>query len=262
MQRLDSMKTKKRLNGFETNFSFRPVEADEPASAGREPGRRERNKQQSRERIIQAARELFSERGYDATHLREVAARAGMGLGTLFNYVSDKRDLVFFLFNQEMDALLVEQFAALPPEFSFEAKVLRITEAHYRAFAREPEIARIILSEVLFHAPGVHLERYYVLRERLVDGFTDLAAAAQVEGELTRDMEPAFIARAAYYVFAAAIRWWITQPSPKWRSGQHETERVLHLLMRGLAPEVGSQPGKTVRVRAGNRVAHKPESGA
>ena len=245
--------SKKSVGGFEPDFAFRPVEGSAPAAAERQPGLRERNKQQSRERIIRAARELFSERGYDATHLREVATRAGMGLGTLFNYVSDKRDLVFFLFNQEMDALLVEHFADLPPELSFEAKVLRITEAHYRAFAREPEIARIILSEVLFQSPGVHLERYYVLRERLVEGFAELAASAQAKGEISREVEPVFIARAAYYVFAAAVRWWITEPQPKWRNGQLETERVLHLLMRGMVPAASSRPGRNAKAPVSKR---------
>ena len=247
------MKNKKTVGSLGPDFTFRPVEGSASAAAKPEPGRRERNKQRSRELIIRAARELFSERGYDATHLREVAARAGMGLGTLFNYVSDKRDLVFFLFNQEMDALLVEQFATLPHELSFEAKVLRITEAHYRAFAQDPEIARIILSEVLFHAPGVHLERYYVLRQRLVEGFAELAASAQAAGEIGPAEDPDFVARAVYYAFAAAVRWWITSPAPKWRAGQRECERVLHLLMRGVAPGAGPQIVENAGTRVGKR---------
>ncbi len=243
------MKNKKTAGGLGPEFAFRPVEAGAPAEP--ETGRREQNKQRSRELIIHAARELFSERGYDATHLREVAGRAGMGLGTLFNYVSDKRDLVFFLFNQEMDALLVQQFAALPSELSFEAKVLRITEAHYRAFAREPEIARIILSEVLFQAPGVHLERYYVLRQRLVEAFAELATAAQAAGEIGSAEDPDFVARAVYYAFSAAVRWWITSPEPKWRAGHRECERAIHLLMRGVSAGAGSQAVQSPKTRLG-----------
>ena len=248
------MKNKMTVGGLGPEFAFRPAKAVAASgSPAPEPGRREQKKQHSRELIIRAARELFSERGYDATHLREVAVRAGMGLGTLFNYVSDKRDLVFFLFNQEMDALLVEQFAAMPPELSFEAKVLRITEAHYRAFAQEPEIARIILSEVLFHAPGVHLERYYVLRHRLVEAFAELAAAAQAAGEIGPAEDPKFIARAVYYAFSAAVRWWITSPVLKWRIGQRECERVVHLLMRGVSADGQPPPAMTASPAGGTR---------
>ena len=47
-------------------------------------GQRERNKRDKLLRIKNAARELFVSKGYDDTTTREIAIRAGVGMGTVF----------------------------------------------------------------------------------------------------------------------------------------------------------------------------------
>lgn len=60
------------------------------------PGRakRERRKEARPGELIQAALELFVEKGFAATRSEEVAARAGVSKGTLFLYFQSKEDLL------------------------------------------------------------------------------------------------------------------------------------------------------------------------
>ena len=52
-------------------------------------------------RIKDAARELFIAKGFDDTTTREIAQRASVGIGTLFIYADNKRDLLFLVANDE-----------------------------------------------------------------------------------------------------------------------------------------------------------------
>ncbi|MBV8401711.1 MAG: TetR/AcrR family transcriptional regulator [Acetobacteraceae bacterium] len=62
-------------------------------SQGEEPKRRTRRKDARPAEIVEAALALFAERGFAATKLEGVAARAGIGKGTLYLYFSNKEEL-------------------------------------------------------------------------------------------------------------------------------------------------------------------------
>ncbi|MAU94305.1 TetR/AcrR family transcriptional regulator [Microbacterium sp. UBA3394] len=49
----------------------------------------------ARERLVAAAAELFLDRGYEATTVAEIAARAGVTERTYFRHFSDKREVLF-----------------------------------------------------------------------------------------------------------------------------------------------------------------------
>ena len=53
----------------------------------------EKKKQYTKEVIIEAAEELFSQRGYHNTQVMDIVKAVGMSAGTFYNYFTDKRDL-------------------------------------------------------------------------------------------------------------------------------------------------------------------------
>jgi len=58
-------------------------------------GIRAQRKQLTREELLQAAREMFAERGYDNVTVAEIAAGAGVSVKTLFQHFRSKEDLLF-----------------------------------------------------------------------------------------------------------------------------------------------------------------------
>ena len=52
---------------------------------------------EKKERIIRAAYELFSERGYHGTGTTDIAKKAGVSTGIVYGYFSDKRDILFYV---------------------------------------------------------------------------------------------------------------------------------------------------------------------
>jgi AcrR family transcriptional regulator len=79
-------------------------------------GRREANKRATRAALEDAARVLFKERGFDATSVREIADRAGVGERTFYRYFETKEDLI----GGDVDRWLVavgEAIRAQPSEY-------------------------------------------------------------------------------------------------------------------------------------------------
>jgi AcrR family transcriptional regulator len=64
------------------------------------------------ERLVLAALDLFTERGYENTTVVEIAARAGVTKSTFFRHFPDKREVLFG--GETMSGLLAEAIAAAP----------------------------------------------------------------------------------------------------------------------------------------------------
>jgi AcrR family transcriptional regulator len=68
----------------------------------------------ARERLVLAAVDLFTEQGYDATTVAQIAEQAGVTRSTFFRYFPDKRDLL--VAGQEtLSRLLAEGITEAPP---------------------------------------------------------------------------------------------------------------------------------------------------
>jgi AcrR family transcriptional regulator len=78
----------------------------ESAARAREPGRRERNKEETKQRILRAALKLFQEKGLEGTTTKEISKRSGIAEGTLFNYFETKEDLALYFFQKETEDLI------------------------------------------------------------------------------------------------------------------------------------------------------------
>ena len=202
---------------------------------GRESfGRREQKKLETRERIRAAAADLFTRHGYGAATMREIARRAHVALGTLFNYAGDKRDLVFLIFNEELNALLDDALAAPRPDQPLVEQLLAVFRVHYRSFASKPALARILLQELTFYSSGKQAATFLGIRKRLIDGIESLVRAAQRARRIRSRADPAVIARSIFFVYSGSLRWWIAAPRPNPEKGVADLRRLLELQLDGL----------------------------
>ena len=214
------------------------VELGTIAEVQKRPGVRELSKQESQHKIMVSARELFAEQGYDRSTLRQIAAKAGLTVGALFKHVSDKRDLIYFIFNEEVDALTDTALSAPRAYQTFFEKMSTMTEYFFRLFANEPVLSRILLVEIVIESPGLHLARYQAIRARFLEGMAQYVAQAQDNGEIQTDESADFIALHLFFTVQASLRRMLAScPRPEWRDGHREYERLLRLQVNGLGPK-------------------------
>lgn len=201
---------------------------------GRKAGLRERKKLATRERIRAAAAELFARRGYSAATMRQIARRAHVGLGTLFNYAEDKRDLVFLIFNEELNAVTDTALASVRPGAPLLEQLMAVFREHYRWLAEKPALARILLQELTFYSSGKQAATFLGIRKRLIDGVENLIRIAQEKKQISPKEPPEVIARHIFFVYSASLRWWIAAPQPDPARGVADLRRLLKLQFTGL----------------------------
>ena len=80
-------------------------------------GLRARQKADKNRRILEAATGLFREVGYDAARIEDIAERAGVSVGTFYNYYQNKGDMLLATVAMEVEEVLDagEAIVADPP---------------------------------------------------------------------------------------------------------------------------------------------------
>ncbi len=161
-----------------------------PAAATlREVGRAERNKQDKRERLIRAARTLFSAKGFEATTTGEIAALADVGKGTLFFHASSKEQLLVMVFQDDFGRTIDRAFATAPKS-GFLNQAMHVFNAMLAQNQRELELARIFARELAFVRDGRHgadavMASYFTKMKELVERAQRRGEiAARVDAEL------------------------------------------------------------------------------
>jgi AcrR family transcriptional regulator len=197
---------------------------------------RERNKLDKLRRIKEAASELFIRKGYDDTTTREIAVRAGVGLGTIFVYATTKRDLLFLLANDGLQQVVEKAIEGVRPERPMLDNLLRIFQWHYRYFAQEPQLSRLVLREMSFYDTGPEAKRYLKTRERLIALITDVVRIALDQKAISSPERPELIAWVIFSIYQIEVRHWLSSDELNLRRGLNALRRQLVLLMNGLLP--------------------------
>src|SRR6185312_2640202 len=112
----------------------------------RAPTRRALAKQQTRMKVLAAARRLFSEQGYEGATIRDIAAAAGMSTGAVFANFADKSDLFREIMITDMVALGEDMRAAARQGNGVEDILLRIFTAGYAFYQTQLPLARAAFS--------------------------------------------------------------------------------------------------------------------
>jgi AcrR family transcriptional regulator len=152
--------------------------AEASASPAARPLRRDAER--NRRRILQAADEVFTERGLEAT-LDDVARHAGVGVGTVYRRFPDKASLADALFEQRIDAILdLAKHAQSEPD-----PWLALTS--FLEHAAEMLSGDRGLRQILMFAASGH-NRVAYARDRMRPAVDLLLKRAQAEGQVRDDL--------------------------------------------------------------------------
>lgn len=154
--------------------------------------------------IIEAAGQLFGERGYEATRLDQVAAAAGVTKPIVYRHFDSKRDLYLALLDRHRDDL-AGFVSSLPADGSIEQRLRTVLEV-WLGYVEARSYAWKMLFRDTGGGPEIGARRREVharARAVLVEVIRSLAATPVPHGEL----EP--LAELMSMGMAALVLWWI-----------------------------------------------------
>jgi len=157
------------------------------------PRRRTRRPRAEREaQILTAARAVFAERGYGASAVAEIAARAGVVEGTVYSYFDSKRALLIAVMKTFYEDLISGTESGLRSVRGTENRLRFIIRRHLDTFASDRGLCRVILREA---RPDVALydEAILELNRRYTGLAREVVEQGIAEGALRPDLVPSVI---------------------------------------------------------------------
>lgn len=153
-------------------------QAIDEAAETRKPMRADARR--NRERLLEAARQVFAEQGSSAS-MEAIAKQAGVGVGTLYRHFPNRFDIVEAVYQDDVDEL--EDSARRAAEM----EPWHAVEAFFDAFLSYARRKGAMISE-LQQAFEKHPEFRSRMRERIEDAFALVLERAKAEGAVRSDV--------------------------------------------------------------------------
>jgi AcrR family transcriptional regulator len=193
------------------------------SSLGRTDRRLRADAQRNIDALLEAAKAVFVASGVDAP-VREIAEKAGVGIGTIYRHFPQRSDLIVGVFRREVDAC-ADAAAVLAAELEPGEALARWIHRYVDFISAKRGLAAALHSgDPAYNA----LPAYF--QERLLPAFQTLLEAAAATGKVRGGVEPYDVLRAVASLC-----------TPAHDVGPDHARRMVALLIDGL--RYGAEPG-------------------
>lgn len=170
-------------------------------------GRLERGRR-SRDRIRQAARELFRERGFDHATLRAIAERAGMGASSIYRHVRSKEELLIDEL-AELQERAWQRFRSVErAEEATRDRVMRFLSVQHALLAEDRDLTTIALRATTRPEARV-ARRVLSLHDRTIGLLVEILQTGRKRNDLAPNLDVLAAARALFHITQGARIPWI-----------------------------------------------------
>ena len=177
---------------------------------------------ETRNRILSAALNLFRDRGFDETSMREIAAAANVAIGAAYYYFDSKEALVMAFYHQANDAMHETIEAALARKTDLKSRLRAVIDVKFEYFRPN----RKFLGALLRHAadPSHSLSPFSQetgdIRERDMQHFSVALEGSNLR--LPDDLRP-YLPTLLWLYQMGLILFWVYDRSP----GEARTEKLV-----------------------------------
>ena len=193
--------------------------AAETASGEPRMNRRQAAKIRTRGKVLDAARGLFAERGYDAATIRDIAKGAGMSTGAVFANFQDKAELFETVLADELGELLNAIQTGAPKDGAVTERLTSALAAGYHRSLDHLPLMQAMIARSWFQ-PDDADKRTRGFIKPIVETLVAILQDGIRSGELRQDLDLPLLGRMIWDVYISNFRmaaydgWDITRLEP------------------------------------------------
>lgn len=195
--------------------------------------------------IVQAAIEIFAEKGYSAASTSEIARKAGVAEGTIFRYYKTKKDLLLSIVGGTMSRMVapfvMRKFGGVldEPGSSYE-EFLRAFMHNRLDFSKEHfKILRILLQEIPFQ-PVLREQFMENVTSKVLERVTSITEHFKAKGEIRAVPTPPLLRFTISSIIGFLLTRLLFMPDRDWNDEQ-EIEWLIDFILHGIGERQGDQ---------------------
>lgn len=186
----------------------------------------------SKDKIIRAAIEVFSENGYHRASMDEIALRAQVAKGTLYYNFPGKSQLFKTIVKEGFENIMQRTQADLNAPLPIKEQILRIIRHHLDLFLESRHFSHIVFNELSNGIEQDVLEELKQLRREHLHFLASILEAAKCEENLLRDVDANLAAASIIGTLESTCNYYLSHPNAYSRD---DLERyVFTIITKGL----------------------------
>lgn len=197
---------------------------------------RERKKQATRARIVETAIRLFAKRGFDSPTIDEIAAKAEVGKGTIYNYFRTKEEIVVAYMVGIEERLQVKTLQLARRRGSPASILTDFAWTHLKLKAPHRDFVRIVMTQIALSPP--EFRKHLLELQRISDPpLRGMFSELQSRGAIRRDVavaEMVFVFKILQVGFTTV---WLSDTAP-YHGTRHAIENALRLFVAGISTDL------------------------
>ena len=188
-----------------------------------------------REKILRAASELFAERGYAATSVREIATMAGCTKPALYYYFQGKEALFLETLRFESDWVAGTMAEVVSVEHPMRDRLIGGMQLFLDQLSKNARGMRLLMRAELWPDEGQPEYDFQSLRKRLFDMIEMILEDGVKEGTVSADIDMDDAAYALVGIFGERLQQWLRGDALP----DNFPERAVNLFLYGVAKDRG-----------------------
>ncbi len=192
------------------------------------------NRGEKRVRIIDAAINVFAEKGFHQARVTDIATQAGVADGTIYLYFRNKEDLLLTIFEEKMQSINAGLKALLAPIDCPLDQIRAFARYHFRLVQENRALAEVLQVELRLSNKFLKEYRPKPLWTYL-GTFAGIIRDGQKAGKVRPDVDP-FVAKWAFFgaLDELAMQWVLARGKPRFNLDA-AAETIADIFIKGIA---------------------------